>query len=364
MPTISVIIPAYNAEKTILKTIESVQQQTFSDFELIIVNNGSTDRTLELINSVIDKRLRIFSAEKCGVCRARNHGISHATGEFITFLDADDLWTPDKLELQLAALQQHPEAGVAYSWTHFIDEQDSFLFAHGDYTYEGNVYAHLLLTNFLANGSNPLIRRQAIDDVGQFDPALVSSGDWDFYLRLATGWHFVVVPKPQILYRQISGTSSLNTDVMERDSLIVIDRAFQSAPRELQFLKGQSLVNLYQYCAEKIFQSATNFYSECNVTAIEVMEKKIITKLENSFRVAPLERQLYKNQILAGIYQHCAEKCLLYSTNAKEAVNKAGQYLWLAIQLYPKKFREREAQNLFKWFLKQWMLMRLKGKYV
>jgi glycosyltransferase involved in cell wall biosynthesis len=121
MQTISVVVPAYNAERTILETIASVQQQTFSDFELIVINDGSTDGTLEQLNTVKDPRLKVFSYENGGISVARNRGIAQATGEFIAFLDADDLWTPDKLELQLAALQQHPEVGVAYSWTCFMD---------------------------------------------------------------------------------------------------------------------------------------------------------------------------------------------------------------------------------------------------
>ncbi len=120
MPKISIITPAYNAERTILETIESVQNQTFSNFELIVINDGSKDRTLDLLQTIKDERLKIFSYENGGVAIARNRGLSHATGDFIAFIDADDLWTPDKLELQLAALQKHPEAGVAYSWTYFM----------------------------------------------------------------------------------------------------------------------------------------------------------------------------------------------------------------------------------------------------
>jgi glycosyltransferase involved in cell wall biosynthesis len=122
MPTISVIIPTYNAERTVLKTVESVQKQTFSDIEIIIINDGSTDRTLELVQSIKDQRLKIFSYENGGLPVARNRGISQATGEFISFVDADDLWTPDKLELQLTALQQHPEAGADYSWTSYFTD--------------------------------------------------------------------------------------------------------------------------------------------------------------------------------------------------------------------------------------------------
>jgi glycosyltransferase involved in cell wall biosynthesis len=249
MPTISVIVPAYNAVDTILKTIESVQKQTFGDFELIVINDGSTDKTLELLSTVKDSRLHIFSYSNGGLPTARNRGISHSTGEFITFLDADDLWTPDKLELQLAALQQHPDAGVAYSWTHFMDEQGESFHAGKPVFFEGNVYATLLTGNFIDSGSNPLIRRQAIESVGEFDPTLGSCEDWEYWLRIAARWSFVVVPKPQIFYRQTSGAMSSKIEVMEKYNLIVIERAFEAAPPELQFLKNQSLANLYQFLA-------------------------------------------------------------------------------------------------------------------
>ena len=117
VPTVSVVIPAYNPERTILETVESVLHQTFSDFELIVINDGSTDRTLDLLQTVQDSRLKIFSYSNGGLALARNRGISHAQGAYISFIDADDLWTIDKLELQLEALKQHPDMGVAYSWT-------------------------------------------------------------------------------------------------------------------------------------------------------------------------------------------------------------------------------------------------------
>lgn len=250
MPLISVIIPAYNAERTILETIESVQQQTFSDFELIVINDGSTDRTLERLDTVEDPRLQIFSYSNGGLPVARNRGISHATGEFIAFLDADDLWTPDKLELQLAALQHRPEAGVAYSWTYFMDDQGKSFHVGEPIFFEGNVYAKLLVSNFIASGSNPLIRRQAIESVGEFDSTLRAAEDWDYWLRLAPRWPFVIVPKPQIFYRLSSGAMSSKVEVMEKYNLIVLERAFQLAPPELQYLKNQSLANVYQYMTQ------------------------------------------------------------------------------------------------------------------
>jgi glycosyltransferase involved in cell wall biosynthesis len=253
-PKISVVVPAYNAERTIKETIESVQKQTFSDFELIVINDGSTDRTLELLQSIKEPRLRILSYENGGLPVARNRGIANATGEFIAFLDADDLWTLNKLELQLEALQQHPEAGVAYSWTYYIDEQGKSLFPGIRIFYEGNVHADLLLRNFLLNGSNPLIRRQAIEAVGEFDSTLKSGEDWDFYLRLAASWSFVLVPKYQVLYRQSSTSMSSKVNVMKEANLIVLKRAFQVAPSELQYLRNRSFSIFHQYLAELYFK--------------------------------------------------------------------------------------------------------------
>jgi glycosyltransferase involved in cell wall biosynthesis len=256
MPTISVVIPAYNAENTVLETISSVQQQTFSDFELIVINDGSTDRTLELLQSVKDERLRIFSYENGGVAVARNRGISHANGEFLAFLDHDDLWTSDKLELQLAALQQHPDAGVAYSWTYFMKEKEGLrsFQACEPVFWEGNVYTKLLVGDFIYSGSNPLICRQAIDSVGEFDPAINACDDWDYWVRLAAHWNFVVVPKHQLFFRRSSGSTSYKVEMMKEASLKAIEKTFRSAPTELQYLKKHCLANFNLYSANLYLQ--------------------------------------------------------------------------------------------------------------
>ncbi|HBL15031.1 MAG TPA: glycosyl transferase family A, partial [Cyanobacteria bacterium UBA11162] len=109
-------------EKTIKETIESILNQTFVDFELIVINDGSTDSTVDIVTSIQDSRLQVFSYPNAGLAASRNRGIDRATGKYISFIDADDLWTPDKLERQLKALEENPQAAVAYSWTDCIDE--------------------------------------------------------------------------------------------------------------------------------------------------------------------------------------------------------------------------------------------------
>mgnify|MGYP005837404241 CR=1 FL=1 len=278
MPVVSVVVPAYNAEKTILETIRSIQQQTFSNFELIVINDGSTDQTLEVLNTVEDSRLKVFSYENGGLPVARNRGIARATGEFITFIDADDLWTPDKLELQLAALQQHPDAEVAYSWTTFIDENGEFLYAGNPVHYEGNVYPELLVGCFISSGSNILARKQVIEEVGMFDPSLKSTEDWDCYLRLAARHPFALVPKYQILYRRSSGSMTSKVEVMEKYNLIVIERAFQAAPAELKHLKNQSLANLYRFLSKLCLEYIHN----------DEGVKKAGQKLQKSIQLYPM----------------------------------------------------------------------------
>src|ERR671932_1471107 len=186
MPLISVIIPVYNGEKTIKNTIDSVLNQSFTDFEVIVVNDGSQDLTLAVINEIKDARIRVFSFPNSGVSASRNRGLAEAKGEFISFLDADDLWTPDKLEAQLKALQENPEAAVAYSWTDYIDESGNSFPQSNHGNFSGHVFVKLLLADFVGNGSNPLIQKQALVEVGGFDESLVAGQDWDMWVRLAS----------------------------------------------------------------------------------------------------------------------------------------------------------------------------------
>lgn len=254
MPLISVIIPVYNGEKTIQETIESVLNQTFIDLELIVINDGSQDATLKVVERIQDSRLKVFSYPNAGQSTSRNRGISLATGEYISFIDADDLWTPDKLEAQLKALQANPKAAVAYSWTDWIDESSHNLGKGSRNTEQGEVFAKLLLNDFVANGSNVLIRRQALNEVGGFDASVTPAEDWDMWLRLAVHYEFVAVQSPQVLYRISPNSASFNVWKMETSSLRVIEKAYTIAPQSLQHLKKHSLGNRYKYLTFKAIE--------------------------------------------------------------------------------------------------------------
>jgi glycosyltransferase involved in cell wall biosynthesis len=260
MSKISVLIPTYNAESTIKETITSAQQQTFADLEIIVIDDGSTDKTVEIVESIRDFRLKLFVYENGGVSVARNRGIEKATGEYIAFLDADDLWTKDKLERQLLALEANSKAKIAYSRTRYIDEEGNCLYECEPVSFEGNVLGDLLLTNFLITGSNPLISYQAIRAVGGFDSSLKASEDWDCYLKLAAHYCFAVVPEYQILYRKCQSPNNLSANVeqMKNSSYIVLERAYKTAPPTLHHLRNQTFSILHLYCADSYLHNSQN----------------------------------------------------------------------------------------------------------
>ncbi|MGB3405551.1 MAG: glycosyltransferase [Microcoleaceae cyanobacterium] len=247
MALISVIIPVYNAQKTIQATIESVLQQTFPDFELIIINDGSTDQTDSILRQYTDSRISIYTNSRQGAAVSRNQGFQQSNGEYIAFLDADDLWTVDKLESQLKALKDHPEMTVSYSWTDYIDEAGNKLYSGSYLALNGDIYSKLLVRNFLENGSNPMIKRQALIDIGGFDESLEGGQDWDLYLRLAAKYQFIAVPTVQIYYRVSSGSISSNLSRQEQQVLKVMERNYAQSNAEIQPLKSYSLTNLYKY---------------------------------------------------------------------------------------------------------------------
>jgi glycosyltransferase involved in cell wall biosynthesis len=252
---ISVVIPVYNGEKCIRESVESVLKQTFLDIEVIVINDGSTDTTLEIIQSITDSRLKIFSYINAGLAASRNRGITHSTGEYISFIDADDLWTVNKLESQFQALQENKKAAVAYSWTDYIDDQSKFLKAGRRITATGDIYNQLLVVNFLENGSNPLITREALTTVGGFDESLPAAEDWDMWLRLAAGYEFILVPEAQILYRVSVNSMSANLKRQEGACLQVIETAFtHSRATSLQHLKKFSLAQIYKYLTFKALE--------------------------------------------------------------------------------------------------------------
>jgi glycosyltransferase involved in cell wall biosynthesis len=212
MPTVSVIIPTFNCAPYIRETIDSVLNQTAPGVELIVVDDGSTDGTVDLIRGYGD-RLQLFVQANARVCAARNKGIAAATGQFICLLDHDDYWFPDKLETEMkhfeaqpalgvvtsVAIRWHPNADGSYPLPASIDRSQ-----YPDEVAEetsGWVYHHLLYDAFMLTSAS-IFRREVFDKCGVFDVNLPYSEDWDMWLRLSREFQFRMLRRPTTLYRQ------------------------------------------------------------------------------------------------------------------------------------------------------------------
>lgn len=247
MPEVSVILPAYNASLTIKDTIKSILNQSYKDFELIIINDGSTDETEEIIKSFDDKRIILNKIKNSGASAARNKGIEIARGDYVSFIDSDDLWSIDKLEKQLGLLSNNKDYSVAYSWTMYIDEKGDYIHPMKAVTYEGDVYQKIILNNFVGSGSNILVRKNILDKTGIFNIKLTYGEEWDLLIRLSRNCKFALVKEYQIFYRQSLFSLSSSIEDMEKDITKIIENTYKNAPEEIFKLKNKSLSSMNSY---------------------------------------------------------------------------------------------------------------------
>src|SRR5262245_31623849 len=226
---VSVIVPAYNAAATIERTISSVRNQTYANLEVLVVDDGSTDETAAIIQRFanVDRRVRLLQKSNGGLVSARNHGIAHASGEFIAPIDADNLWHPEKLVKRVALMRERgTRVGLVYAWARGIDEQDRVIFDIPPSGFRGNVYAALIMRNFVGSGA-PLVRKRCVEEIGGYDATLAARGapyteDLKFNLDIAERYDFDFVPEFLWGYRFRAGSMSTDIDVMLRSQEVVI----------------------------------------------------------------------------------------------------------------------------------------------
>lgn len=259
MPQVSVIIPTYNSARYLPAAIDSALAQTLRDFELIVVDDGSTDETAAILCSYGDRLLALHQDNR-ERSAARNAGIRAASGEFIAFLDADDLWLPDKLDRQVAALRDHPEVVLVYCQAAYIDTEGRPTRFRGKDKSGDNASdlviadrtRDLLLGNVVAGGgSTPVVRRRALDISGLFDESLIYPEDWGLWTRLARLGPFAYIPQPLACYRVYGEEKVLRleaSDALLAQHLRIVDQALTGWPgdaEELQRLRAQATAAAY-----------------------------------------------------------------------------------------------------------------------
>lgn len=222
MAYVSVIIPAYNAEAFIVDTVNSALNQTCQDLEVIVVDDGSKDGTVAALAQFGD-RILVHQQANGGVAKARNTGVALATGDWVAFLDADDLWLPHKVERQLASASAAP---MVYTDRLNIGARGDLPELQSLVTpmHGGDLFVPLLRSNFITNTS-VMIRRELFEKLGGFYTGLNGTEDWDLWIRVAASHPIGFVPEPLVKYRFHEGSISRNWARMSRERTEVIARA-------------------------------------------------------------------------------------------------------------------------------------------
>jgi glycosyltransferase involved in cell wall biosynthesis len=251
-PRVSVVVAAHNEAGWLGETIASVRGQRFEDWELIVVDDGSTDGTADVVaQHASDPRVRCLRQARQERAAARNRGIAASRGCFVAFLDADDLWLPDKLGRQVAALDGDPAAGLCYTVARFIDAHGRLLWLRKPpHAIEGRIFPRLVRANHFIL-SSVLVRRSCLDEVGPFDTSLAVLGceDWDLWLRLARRHPVVAVAHELTLYRQHVGNT--RREQLMASALVVLDKLYADpqAVRQARISRSAARSYLYWYNA-------------------------------------------------------------------------------------------------------------------
>ncbi len=301
IPKVSVVVPAYNVSHYIEDALRSLQHQSFKEFEVLIVDDGSTDNTAEIVKPYVksDPRFQLWQKQNGGLSSARNHGIRHARGEYIALLDGDDVYHPDKLARHVATLNHHPEVGVVYSASQAIrdDGKPTPIYLSGKPVHSEPLLA-LLCKNFIGHGSNAVFRRSLINEVGEFDETLRSSEDIDFWLRIATTrkWQFYREKSTLCYYRVRPSGLSFNVAQMQRCTEQVIQSAYQRSPQLVKPMLPTAYAYMYRYLARLSLQGgnldqASHFIDKalaCNWSIFYRDPRSLLTLL--AVRLAPLAK--------------------------------------------------------------------------
>jgi glycosyltransferase involved in cell wall biosynthesis len=235
---VSIVIPAYNAAHVMTDAIASVQSQTYVDWELLIIDDGSTDHTAKVVQCYqqTDPRIHLICQSNQGVSAARNLGVEKSHGQFIAFLDADDQWLPQKLSTHLAHFDANPNLGVSFARVEIFNPDEPTKVNISTARLNNLQPEHFLAENPTTTPSNWVIRRSAWDEVGDFCPEMCYSEDLEWLLRVrcTTEWMIEGIDQVLIRYRTSSTGLSADLDRMEAGWNTLVNQAKTYAPEIVQ----------------------------------------------------------------------------------------------------------------------------------
>jgi glycosyltransferase involved in cell wall biosynthesis len=260
MPKVSVCIPSFNHEKYVRHAIESVLAQSFQDHEIVVTDDGSTDRTPDEVRSIADPRVSLeVLPQNYGACIALNSSIRRSKGEYVAILNSDDLFLPGKLEQQVRFLDDHHEVGAVFGYPSFVDEAGTPL-ADGD-TFYGSVFKvdnrtraqwlrHFFLRSNVLCHPAVLIRRRCYDDVGYYDPALAQLPDLDMWVRLIQRYEIYVIQEPLVAFRILK--NNLNASAPRPDVIARLEWEGRQILEHYMALDERLLVEAFPELSDRV----------------------------------------------------------------------------------------------------------------
>jgi glycosyltransferase involved in cell wall biosynthesis len=267
---VSVVIPTYNSGRLVVEAIASALAQTHQPAEVIVVDDGSTDDTRARM-AAFESPVRYVYQENQGVAAARNRGIREATGEFVAFLDADDVWHPRKLEIQLECLRRNPELGLVGTST--VDWPNE-PFPSGE-RFANPEPALVRLKDLVVRNqfvtSSVLVRRPVLDRIGEFDRALHGPEDYDLWLRVAQATAVANLPLPLTGYRDVPASLGKQAVTMERGIGIILEKLHSAGAFRGRWLLERKAWSFYRYTCAYMYGSAGS-----HSTAIWLMVRSLI----------------------------------------------------------------------------------------
>lgn len=250
-PTVSVIIPTYNRAHVLGRSIQSVLNQTYQDFELIVVDDGSSDNTEEVVRNFNDIRIKYIRHDKNrGLSAARNTGIKAARGQYIALNDDDDEWLPHHLEKSVSAFRKaSPQIGVVYSgYLNREGGRETYVSAPKTARIETNVHASLLRGNFVGVGT-AVMRRECFAKAGLFDECCPSAEDWEFWLRVAKYYHFKYIDEPTVIKNETPGSLLSDTGRLIKGFELILAKNYQDFLADKRALANLYAALGYRLCA-------------------------------------------------------------------------------------------------------------------
>lgn len=293
-PVVSIVLTLYNGEEFIRETIDNIIAQTYVDWELIVVNDASSDKSSEIVHSFTDPRIRIIDLPENGhVSMAHRAGDQLAKGKYIAIQDKDDLWDSSKLEKQVSWMEAHTETGACFTLVNVIDQDGNPV----EDPIINNLYAvsncsrsewlHELLTtgNHLANPS-VMIRKSVLDDVGLYNPSFLQLHDYELWLRIVQKYDFYVIPEKLYTYRRFEGSGSISqinevnirrtlfeyTWCIGHTILMMEPEMFKTVFRN-ELMKKDAETDLEIRCEKALLLASDKLVTDCRVYAFELFEQ-------------------------------------------------------------------------------------------